>query len=461
MSNNEKKKVLLTFVGNRDPYPSKPAEKGKDNRGSILALCDEIKPDIVYLFPTSKNTAPDSQNQTEDNAFRVVEVLKGQYPTIECIVMPLEVKDPTDFLELAKELDKNISKILEDRDDTTKYKFNMNCSSGTQQMVAWSYIFCNSGKIHKGITSWQSIDPQFVLPSGKRNRKISTSFVEENTCIQKIRSGVESFNFHSVKENCRKIADITTTSIPERRGTANVLAKLFEGYTLLDILRYQDAYNAVKAVSTTDLDCESQAIIRSQVEWLKELQNGNIEETPPNLTDLYFNMQRCFERGAYADVLARFWRIAEGSVYFRFQTEWGITPRSLNDSPNKTNLEKLREKLPPLQSEPHRSEFLGFDKGRKALEQVFGDTYYSKINEKYRKKPYYKNTYDEEIKKLIEKRNQTIVAHGMRPVSEQDAQKCLEIAKDFLQGLIPDCEKRMQEYPFTKERLQKLVSLLK
>ena len=172
-------------------------------------------------------------------------------------------------------------------------------------------------------------------------------------------------------------------------------------------------------------------------------------------------MQRCFERGAYADVLARFWRIAEGSVYFRLQAEWGITPRSLNDSPNKTNLEKLREKLPLPQSEFYRSEFLAFDKGRKVLEQVFGDTYYSKINEKHRKKPYYKNTYDEEIKKLIERRNQTIVAHGMSPVSEKDAKTSLNIAEDFLQGLIPDCEKRMQEYPFTKERLQKLVSLLK
>lgn len=458
MNNNETKKVLLTFVGNRDPYPSKPAEKGKDNRGSILALCDEIKPDIVYLFPSSKKTAPDPKNQTEDNASEVVGVLKKQYPTIECVIMPLEVKDPTDFLALAKELDKKISKILEDRCEPVKYKFHMNCTSATQQMTAWSYIFCNSGRI-PAITSWQSIDPRFVLPSGKRNRKISTSFVEENTCIKNILSGVKSFNFHSVKENCRKIADITTTSIPERRDVAKILVKLFEAYTSLDILGYWEAYKTIRKIPTVKLDCDSQAIICSQVEWLEELKNEKIEETPSNLTDLYFNMQRCFERGAYADVLARFWRIAEGSVNFRLQNQWGINPRDLNNSPNETNLKTLRDQLSLPQSNYDR-ELLLFQKGRKALE-VFNDPYYSEIKEKYRKKPHDQKSYDDELKEMIDKRNNTIVAHGMRPVSEQDARKCLEIAKDFLQGLIPDCEKRMQEYPFTKERLQKLVSLLK
>ena len=82
-------------------------------------------------------------------------------------------------------------------------------------------------------------------------------------------------------------------------------------YLFMDVLRYQDAYVTLRDVERNPvfgdlMNLELKGLLKRQVETLKILQEGSIKETPQNLVDLYFNMQRCFERGNYADVLARF-----------------------------------------------------------------------------------------------------------------------------------------------------------
>ena len=59
----KRKKVLLSFVGMRDPYndnnKSKPctaptSPRAREDWGSILTICEHIQPNIVYLFPSCK-----------------------------------------------------------------------------------------------------------------------------------------------------------------------------------------------------------------------------------------------------------------------------------------------------------------------------------------------------------------------------------------------------------------------
>ncbi len=48
----------------------------------------------------------------------------------------------------------------------------------------------------------------------------------------------------------------------------------------------------------------------------------------------------------------------------------------------------------------------------------------------------------------------------MKPVSQAQAEECLEIAEAMLLALVPGAEKAMEEYPFQKEKIKKIVSLL-
>lgn len=504
-----RKKVLLSFVGMRDPYndnnktksctaPTSPqpeplgffarigqylhgnppspvasdpvitapsdAPRARDEWGSILTICDELQPDIVFLFPSSKEKNP--RNNTEGKAEKVKAILmekRGERSSFLCNILPLDIQDATDFEEISVEMEKKIDAVLQELGELTGYEFHLNCSSGTQQMAAVGYVFANSGKIPE-IKRWQCKDPERLRPGEKRLREINTAFLDESVYRKRIEAGMERLAFLSVKENSEALFEIAGSEKQRQIGT--LLSQVFDAYLFMDVLRYQDAYLKLRDVERNPdlgglMNAELKDILKEQVETLKILQEGSIKETPQNLVDLYFNMQRCFERGNYADVLARFWRMGEGSLYYRLESEWGINPRGLDASPDRGNLAELR-KVPRYQPTGHRKEFIGFEGGRKALLEVFKDKAYIEMWKSYTKGHHYSGgkVWDEnQIISLINKRNDSIVAHGMKPVSEDNARECLPIAEAMLLALVLDAEQRIREYPFKKELIERWMTL--
>jgi len=460
-------------VGRRDPYndnnkpkpctaPTSP--RAREDWGSILTICEHIQPNIVYLFPSCKGN--NLENNTEGNAEDVKVTLiekRGEGSSFLCRILPLDIQDATDFEEISVEMEKKIDAVLQELGDLEEYEFHWNCSSGTQQMTAVGYVFANSGKIPK-ITRWQCKDPKHLRSGEKRLRKINTAFLDESVYKKRIEAGIERLAFLSVKENSEALIKIAGSEKLRRIGT--FLAQVFDAYVFLDVLRYQDAYLKLRDVEQNPdfgglMNAELKDILKEQVETLKALQGGSIKETPQNLVDLYFNMQRCFERGNYADVLARFWRMGEGSLYYRLESEWGINPRGLDASPDRGNLAELR-KVPRYQPTGHRKEFIGFEGGRKALLEVFKDKAYIEMWKSYTKGHHYSGgkVWDEnQIISLINKRNDSIVAHGMKPVSEDNARECLPIAEAMLLALVPDAERHISEYPFKKELIERWMTL--
>ena len=475
-----RKKVLLSFVGRNDPYGQKKRSQNivpdndelrpQDKWGSILTICEHIQPDIVYLFPSCKEKNP--EKNTEGNAEKVKAILlekQGDQPSLLCNIWPMDVQDATDFEEISVEMEKKIDGVLRELGEPARYEFHWNCSSGTPQMKAVGYVFFNSGKI-PGIKRWQCKDPQDLQPGEERLREINTAFLDESVYKKRIEAGIKRLAFLSVKENSDGLSKKAGSEKLCRIGT--LLSQIFDAYTFMDVLRYQDAYDKLRDVEqnpTFDglLNDELKKILKDQVKALEVLKpqgnsiEDNIKETPQNLVDLYFNMQRCFEQGNYADVLARFWRMGEGSLYYRLESEWGINPRDLNNSSNKNSLAILRQES-RYQPTRHRKEFIGFEGGRKALLEVFKDKAYIEMWKSYTKEQYYpsKKVWDENrIISLINKRNDSIVAHGMRPVLKENAEDCLPIAEAMLLALVPDAEQRIREYPFKKELIARWMML--
>lgn len=474
---SEKKQVFFSFVGKRDPFDesnhfvasgkktfagrlsclfsgcSCRIEKTPDKKseGSILTLCREIRPDIIYLFPSAEG-----QSTTMHNAEIVKKELTKILPNTQCSIFPLNGNDPTDFEDLSREFREKLGRIASELGELQNFSYHINCSSGTQQMAAIAYVFA-SGGMFPAVQRWQCRDPRF---SGDRVQRIDTNFLEEHTIIEKIKRNLDAYAFTTIADDCALLSNKTTT--PQRREIALFFAEVFKAYSYQDTLRYQEAYitlkNSLKGMSSF-LDAESLAILQSQVAALKELLSGNIAETPENLIDLYFNMLRCYERGAYADVLSRFWRVGEGCVYYRLASHWGINPREIFNSPSKEHLELLR-RHPDFQNRLPKN--MEFKRGRQILREYFEDRDYIELWEKYTKKKvkFNKSFSDNKIQSIIEKRNDTIVAHGMKPVTEEYAQESLEISEVMLLSLLPDAERRMADFPFKKDTLKKFVLLL-
>lgn len=288
-----RKKVLLSFVGGRDPYndknnkeehsldivPENVEPRPKNEWGSILTICEHIQPDIVYLFPSCKEKNPGNNTNTEENAEKVKAILmknRGERSSFLCKILPLDIQDATDFEEISVEMEKKIDAVLQELGDIARYEFHLNCSSGTQQMAAVGYVFANSGKIPE-IKRWQCKDPERLRPREERLREINTAFLDESIYRKRIEAGMNRLAFLSVKENSATLSKIAGSEKQRQIGT--LLSQVFDAYLFMDVLRYQDAYVTLRNVEQHPdfgglMNAELKDILKEQVETLKSLKGA-------------------------------------------------------------------------------------------------------------------------------------------------------------------------------------------
>ena len=492
-----RKKVLLSFVGMRDPYndnvktkpcttktPPQPKPMGffsrigqylhgnpptpvasapvivapsdaprpREDWGSILTICDGLKPDIVFLFPSSKEKAKDQENQTEDKARQVQEILRKQEESPECYIFPLDVDNVTNHEKLYISFKNNCLKVLEmlhiqeHPESLLTFDFCFNTSSGTQQMSQVAQLYLSVSQIKPQF--YQCTAPKFA--EGKRVQPVNTPLVAEASLLARLESNAERGHYHSVVSDCDSLSELTF--LPGRRSIAETLKKIFGAYEKMDLMRYKKAFEEMQKIEFTMEspylpDCEK--ILDNQRAFLDHLKEDKEEESTHNLVDLYFNLLRAFRRGNYADVLARFWRLREGILYFRL-FQCGINKRRLRDSAP-DSLKKLQDRCSPGMvdwSKMYFKESMGVFSN--ILIDIFDDIDLQSFEEKFEKN----------LDHLRYARNKSIAGHGMRPVDPQDAVMCVKIGKELIH-LIPGGKPVYEQYPFTPENAVKLAGLLK
>ena len=125
----DKKTILLSNVGNRDPYAL-----DSQTEGSIITLTRLILPDIVYLFPTAMQPLGNYSN-TEDNAERARIAIKEILPAAQVFLRPLDLPDPTDYHRILNELDREVASLQETLKASRRqfFEYHVNISSGTRR----------------------------------------------------------------------------------------------------------------------------------------------------------------------------------------------------------------------------------------------------------------------------------------------------------------------------------------
>lgn len=440
-----RKKIVLSFVGKRDPRDNK-----KGTEGSIVTLCKELKPDRVYLFPTTDSS---DVNQPGSGASVKEYILKenkknGEFGSCEIIIRPLCIQDPTDFNAISERFYKEIQRLFVELQPIESYDVYMNSSSGTPQMSVVGYVFANSG-IWPGISCMQCKDPYYVNEGDPRCIRVETTFLEANYRFKQALDLLDCYNYSVLRESMAHLSEIAF--LEEKKRVARVLKKAFTGYQHMDSLRYKEALDLLKeAFDDCDGYKKAREIFSRQLTKLEALVSTGGIENKENLTDLLYNMKRSFARGAYIDVLARFRRLAEGVTYLCLR-QYGIEPQNPVGSSSKENLEKLKaffEERYCAQYDPTRS--LDYAFARRVLKEVFDD-------EKY------KTTWDGHKKKINEleaRRNKTIAAHGMAPVKELDAEASIGLAEVILDSLVDGVKEEKESYPFKLENIREIVKEL-
>lgn len=503
----DKKKVLFSFVGMRDPYSYTPSNKsktktiklwnwkmtiGKDQEkrsdGSVLKACSVLKPDIVYLFPSSKEKAAETstpENHTEDKANEVREILTQQFGVEECAVMPLMTENPTDATSLYTCLRDNMrtafKRLTADYPNeqdaiSQKYELIFLLTSGTPQMSQTPPLYLPT--LPYNFKYYRTIDPEHG--KGKdRVLSVELKLADEMLLLNSIEADVESCHFHSAINSCERLSRVSV--IKARKGRAAVIKDCFSAYENLELMNYEEAYKCLSGTEefpakklsgpvgycsahkeqilaeqpTLPLEKISDILTR-QAKFLESLR-GKVRlkdegEDVNNLVDLYYNMERAYVRGNYVDVLARFWRLREGMMNYRLWKYHHLNRRDLTKTLLDPKEEKQRKANCDLVTKSQYGYNLDWNIGTlsSVLRDVFNDAELKNFEKRYKK----------QLDFLRESRNHTIVAHGMLPVSKNAADICVDIAEEIIK-LIPDGRQVCESYPFKLEDMREVLNLLK
>lgn len=478
-------KVLISFVGNRDPYSAaetparggirglldamfrrRPSGRTDDDEGAVLTIVREAKPDAVFLFPSCRARASSPDNHTEGRAEEIAEILSRREGAPSCRIIPLDTDNPADSDKCYKAFKNGIMEMLKTLDSTVEggadaCDFILNTSSGTQQMNRAGRLYLSVSRVSPEFLRVD--DPKHAKDKTRRVHTVPRDMEEEMMLLSSVDRNLASFQFHSITESCAALAERSMLS--ERRAFARALAEIFGAYELLDMMRYSDALAKLETLShgfaqskddllsrLPHLPAESiAAALDEQITFLRKVQTDSESENTHNLTDLFFNMQRAYARGNYADVLSRFWRLREGVLYIRLRDK-GVTVRNMNA--NSEAVQRIASMPKYEKNIKHHGAKMSF-KGdirdfASLLIDELGDEEAAKFDAEFK----------DELRQLKDHRNHTLVAHGMLPVKREDAELCMELGERLI-DLIPGGRRACESYPFTPERMRTLADMLK
>jgi hypothetical protein len=303
------------------------------------------------------------------------------------------------------------------------------------------------------------LNPQFAEPD-KRIELIKVDFLEENAILNRIEEYCTIGAFSSIKLEAKRLENISIYS--QQKQKAEILSEIFSGYENWDLIKYKEANDKLFKVINRYNNCKDMAdlmeILEKQYEYLKNLNKANGMETEYNIVDLYYNALRRFERKDYTDTLARFWRIYEGSLYYYLRKKYGIEPTNLTASTNRDSYNRIKE------SNITGNNSLSIYNSDKALEEIFKDNKFihfknSEITVK-RSESQQKLKAAKILDELRNKRNNSIVAHGMKPVSETDAENAVILSKELLEKVVLSDRNMIEEYPFKTDICMNVINNL-
>jgi hypothetical protein len=446
-------KILISPIGLSDPVSEK-----REGEGPALTLCRCLQPDIVFLLPTANR--PDAKDSTYERGKRTEELVRIILPDAAVYIKPLDISDPSDFSQILPQMKTVIDSILEQIQNEPEPEFYINATSATPQIQASCLLAVNSGRLPA--KALQIADPKYA-PEGKRMREVPVTLLQEDGQIDKVSRLFQRYLFDACIEELKSLERITFSR--QRRDAAENWRFFCQAYAALDRLDYENSYEEMSDLMSRIGGTEEYRLLTpllvEQFSTLRELREGTRRENELILTDIYHNAWRRFQQGNFADTLARIWRVIEGGMFYYLRENYGIEPNDLSQSPciqsSDLSSSLATDTVRKLMTEGKR--YLSFESSRTTLQEALADKAFCDfLTEKValRKK-------EEQIGGLMEgmrqRRNNSVIAHGVNPVDEETAQTSLGIAEHFLHFLFP--ELNLSRYPFSCERLEQVRNLIR
>lgn len=442
------KKVLFSFAGHRDPF----GEGG--NEGSVVTLVRHTFPDEVVLMAVNEEGKNFAEQSAEWMNLEDVMGLSRDRIYIESVV-----GDPVDYsaaLEIVHDILIRHRKRCLEITNKEDLEFIANASSGTPAMKTAMILAKHMGLLGAG-SVFQVRNPIYVDSEHPHISVIRIGFLEEESLRRECLGAIETQQFVRAKELLSRL-DITTFS-ETVHSSVFWLKRMLNGLERWELSEYTKALEELKKsrelMNKATVFNELRDHVNRQIKWLSEKDLISNQETEMNLFELYQSVSRYYQSRRFTDGLARFWRLVEGTIYWRFLKEYHINIKKLDTL-------KLPESVASRLNDSGMLQ-LTSARGRQdifwmlELLRNMNDVPFKGWLETSLRNGENTITVSEQLHRLRSQRNHSLAAHGMQPVSENDLHQAVIIARHLVINVLPGADQLQSEYPFHPLQLTDLL----
>lgn len=270
-----------------------------------------------------------------------------------------------------------------------------------------------NGRVETGTERTMSFRPNIVLQDAKKKLFVRL---------------FNKYQYDSAKE--------VLSSIQPPDEETNFLIILTSAYSYWDKFDFQNAFQKLEELDDPTFLLKWQINVKKNKEIL--YQERNEHYSPARAADLLQNVKRRAEEGKYEDAVARLYRLLEFLAQYKLYNNHNqIETSSLDLGKIPKNLREKYEKKKGEKDEIKLSLYESFEL-LSDLEDSLGKEFITEFNE------------DEEIKKILGMRNNSILAHGFTPVDEENYQDFVKIASKYAGSTITNLEDLEKKAKFPK-----------
>ena len=248
----------------------------------------------------------------------------------------------------------------------------------------------------------------------------------------------ELFNNHRFESGKILLNDVTGFNINKE-----AYLKLFESYYFIDIVNFSDALNNFD-LELFEKEFPNFSIQLKNNKEVLDIINGqkNCEEMVKDiylLANIINNAKRRAEENKYDDAIARLYSSFEFIAQIQLKNKYGINSSDIDIK----QLEKYNI------SKKHMDNYRRIKKFKGKIKLSLQNDYrlLNQLNDNLGK--YYINNF-ESIRKILDSRNYSILAHGINPQTEKEYDKFYDIVFKFIDLLCDDFDKYLQKTEFPK-----------
>lgn len=386
---------------------------GLDKEKKIRSLAHGILASILHYSP-EKVVFFGSEESLE-----TVESLKGQH---------LEAKSAGlnnyEFVTINNidDFDECFDKMKDKIEEHGEHEMIIDYTSGTKTMTM-SAAIC-SMLYHKrlSLVSGKRGENGLVIPGTEKIIEQSLYSAYDKILLDRIKDLFNLYRFGEAKDALRQIVVL-------ERGQRENYERLIEGYDFWDRFKHREAYEKIEPVKDKRI---------SQNKGFLGRLNKEEHRIKFILVDLINNAGRRIEEERYDDAVAVLYRAIELIPQIK------LLGYELNDlSEEKFTLEDLKQR----EVDTREYEKYADDRGKLkfGLEKKFEllrDLGWKEADEIY--------LGNKKMKGLLQRRNNSIRAHGLEPVEKEVAAELYEKTKECARIIVPNLEKLREEARFPK-----------